>query len=321
MRAETIRRNMADNGPGPNRKSVPDEIELQCPRCSSEIARQECGHCGFQMRELSGILHALPPERIVHHARFVEEYERVQRAQFLESRSDEFFLGLPYSDASRRNVSYWARKAISFDFVLRRVLKVAVPPGGRILDLGAGNCWLSYRLALAGYKPCAIDLLTNDLNGLGAAEHYREFLPEFFHRLRAEFDSLPFKDGQFDAAIYFASFQYAESFEAAMREAWRCCRRRGVVIICDTPSCTNRETSRRSAGDCPTKGIPLASTSGVTAGILSDRVLSGLEKQLHVRWTSYLPHLGFRSFVEPMLARLRRQPQPPEYRIWVAQKP
>ena len=39
----------------------------------------------------------------------------------------------------------------------------------RILDLGAGNGWMSYRLALQGHLPIAVDLLTNDRDGLGAA--------------------------------------------------------------------------------------------------------------------------------------------------------
>jgi SAM-dependent methyltransferase len=311
---------MVDSGPGLNSETMLNGIELQCPRCRSEIACRECLHCGFQMRELSGILYALPPERAVHHARLVEEYERIQRTQILESRSDEFFLGLPYSDALRRNASYWVRKASSFDCFVRRVLKVMVPSGGRILDLGAGNCWLSYRLVLAGYKPCAIDLLTNNLDGLGTAERYRRYLPDFFPRFRAEFDYLPFKDGQFDAAIFNASFHFAESFENVLREALRCCKPGGIVIICDTPWFSSKEFTHGAAGvrasECPR---PVENTSGFTSAFLTDTVLASLAKELHISWMTHYPHFGLRSTVEPFLARLYRRPPPPQFPIWVAQ--
>jgi predicted RNA methylase len=43
----------------------------------------------------------------------------------------------------------------------------------RIADLGAGNCWLSYRLALRGHLPIAIDIQGDPLDGLGAGLHYQ----------------------------------------------------------------------------------------------------------------------------------------------------
>src|SRR3546814_11906422 len=82
-----------------------------------------------------------------------------------------------------------------------------------VLDLGAGNCWMSYRLSLAGYRPCAVDLLTNDSDGMGAARHYRAHLPALFPRFQASFGQLPFADDQFDAAVFNASFPYSERSE------------------------------------------------------------------------------------------------------------
>jgi hypothetical protein len=40
--------------------------------------------------------------------------------------------------------------------------------------------------------PIAVDLLTNDQDGLGAAEHFKQRLPLSFPRFQAELDNLPF---------------------------------------------------------------------------------------------------------------------------------
>ena len=58
----------------------------------------------------------------------------------------------------------------------------------RLLDLGAGNGWLSYHLARRGHEAAAVDLTVNDFDGLGAHVHFdAPFTP-----VQAEFDHLPF---------------------------------------------------------------------------------------------------------------------------------
>ena len=57
-----------------------------------------------------------------------------------------------------------------------------------ILDIGAGNGWLSNRLAQKGHRPVAVDIFTDGLDGLGAARHYGMSFP----LVEAEFDRLPF---------------------------------------------------------------------------------------------------------------------------------
>ena len=323
MQVEASRIKSPENEPGLACLPGLSGIELQCPRCKIGTASWECSHCGFHIRNLNGILHALPPERVVYHARFVEVYERAKRAAFRGSRSDEFFLGLPYSDASRLNASHWARRASSFDCIMRRVLKPWVQVGGRILDLGAGNCWLSYRLALAGYNPCAVDLITNDHDGLSAAEHYRKYLPDFFPRFRAEFDHLPFKDCQFDAAIFNASFHYAENLETTLREVLRCCKQHGIVIICDTPWFSSGESGNMLPGQGFVQPIgSIETTSEFRSGskFLTDVHLNNLENQLQIRWMIHSPNPGIRARIEQLIAQLRRRPEIPRFRVFVARR-
>jgi SAM-dependent methyltransferase len=305
------------------RDTTPVRLDLRCPRCKTAVPEFHCRQCGFQLRNNKGVIHALPPERVVYFARFVEEYERIQSAEGRGSESDEFYLGLPYSDASRRNTAQWAIRARSFDFLLERMLKPALPSGGAVLDLGAGNCWMSYRLALAGYMPCAVDLLTNERDGLGAAEHYRNYLPRFFPRFRAEFTHLPFLDGQFDAVVFNASFHYAEDSESVLKEALRCCSAGGLVIVCDTPWYSDEDRGQKMVDERRAtflREYGMASVSIESLEYLTDARVKFLESRLNIRWNSYATNLGLQWSLRSFMAKLRNRLEPASFCIYITRK-
>ena len=195
---------------------LPFDVRMQCPRCRTDLIGLSCMQCGLRLWTSHGIVHALPPERVAHFARFMADYERIRAAEGRGSESKEFYLGLPYKDNSGRNSGQWHIRAQSYQCLINHVLET---PGRRrtVLDIGAGNCWMSFRLALLGYRPIAVDLLTNEDDGLGAAVHYRDALPEFFPRFQAEITRLPFQSEQFDVVIFNASFHYSEDYEASLR--------------------------------------------------------------------------------------------------------
>ena len=203
------------------------------------------------------------------------------------------------------------------------MLRTGVPTGGRVLDLGAGNCWLSFRLARAGYSPCAADLLTNSFDGLGAAERYRDHLPRAFPRFQAELARLPFRNDQFDAAIFNASFHYAEDAEATMREALRCVRAGGQIIVCDTPWYSSEESGGRMVAERQASFLErhgTASASIESVEYLTDELLQNLAERLSIRWTVHRPRYGLRWSMRPMLAALRGRREPATFRIYAAQK-
>jgi SAM-dependent methyltransferase len=182
---------------------------------------------------------------------------------------------------------------------------------------------MSFRLALAGCSPVAVDLLTNDHDGLGAAEHYRRHLPEFFPRFHAELSCLPFQDQQFDAAIFNASFHYAEDSEAAMREALRCVKPGGLVIISDTAFYSREESgmqmvSERRATFLQRYGT--ASDSIDSVEYLTDERLHALQDHLSFGWDIHSPRYGFKWAMRPLAARLRKRREPSRFRIYVARK-
>lgn len=306
-----------------HREAACCEIHLQCPRCKVGIPELECLECGLQLRDIGGIMHALPPERVVHYARFIEEYERIRNAEGRGSEGDDFYLGLPYKDSSGRNSHQWCIRARTFDCLIQKILKPRLPSGAQILDLGAGNGWMSYRLALAGFRPVAVDLLTNSRDGLGAAEHYRSYLPEFFPRFRAELAQLPFQNRQFDAVVFNASLHYADDYEAAVREALRCVKKNGLVVISDTPWYSKDVNGKRMVSERQSNFLRrygTASASIESLEYLTDERLRTLEGSLSIHWSIYSPSYGLKWAMRPLVSKLRNRRDPARFRIYVAEK-
>jgi SAM-dependent methyltransferase len=299
-------------------------VGTQCPCCRADISGLDCILCGFQMQISRGIVHALPPERAAHYARFAEDYERIREAEGRGSEGKDFYLNLPYRDVSGRNSKQWHVRARSYDYLIEHVLQGNAQDGDRrVLDLGAGNCWMSFRLALAGYRPFAVDLLTNDRDGLGAAVHYQNHLPEIFPRFQAEIARLPFRNEQFDAVIFNASFHYAEDYTVALREAFRCVRNGGMVIISDTPWYSHDESGRQMVSERRaifSQRYGTASDSIRSLEYLTNERLRNLEEQLSIQWDVYSPRYGFKWAMRPLVAKLRRKREPSRFRIYVAWK-
>ncbi|MGC1784500.1 MAG: class I SAM-dependent methyltransferase [Acidobacteriaceae bacterium] len=299
-------------------------IRLQCSRCRTDLTGLDCLSCWFRLQNNDGIIDALPPERAAHYARFIEEYEQIRAAEGRGSQSESFYLGLPYIDLSGRNRKQWQIRARSYDCLMQNALKPTFPSGGaRILDLGAGNGWMSYRLAMAGHHPFAVDLLVNNADGLGAAEHYRRYAPELFPRFRAELANLPFQNEQFDAVIFNASFHYAEDYEAALREALRCVKTGGMVVISDTPWYSSEESGEQMVSERHAfffRRYGTASDAIKSLEYLTDERLRLLEEQLSIRWTVHMPGYGVRWALRPLMAKLRNRREPSRFRIYVTRR-
>jgi SAM-dependent methyltransferase len=300
----------------------PSGIRLRCPRCGTDIGEWDCPACRYSIVINDGIAQALSPESIAHHARFMEDYERIRESEGRGSESEDFYLGLPYRDTSGRNRGQWQIRARSYDYLVRHLLG-GTDRNSRILDLGAGNCWMSFRLALAGYRPCAVDLLANDRDGLGAARHYRTRLPKLFPRFQAEICRLPFADEQFEAAVFNASFHYAEDYEASLRETMRCVRTDGIVIISDTPWYALDESGRQMLAERREiflRSHGTAADSIATMGYLTDERLRKMEDALSIHWEVRHPWYGPQWAMRPLVAKFRGRREPSRFRLYVARK-
>jgi SAM-dependent methyltransferase len=310
---------------------VSTAIQLRCPQCGTSIGdlpgsdvALKCSRCKMNVSCRRGVWQALLPDREAYFARFVEDYQRVRAYEGRGSNSDDYYLALPYRDLSGRNSWQWAIRARTFRYIERKILPGIITlarPSHRILDLGAGNGWMSYRLAKQGHFPVAVDLMTNDQDGLEAAEHYQQSLPSLFPRFQAELDNLPFADGQFDLVIFNASFHYSENYEKTMSEALRCTRRNGTVIIADTPWYGDEQSGRRMLEERRSSfvtryGFPSDSLNSLE--YLTDQRLGHMESWLGIRWRVHAPHYGLRWLLRPWLAKLRRKREPSRFRIYAA---
>jgi SAM-dependent methyltransferase len=298
------------------------EVQLLCPRCKAEVDGLRCSYCQFQMEIHNGVVCALPPERVHYYAKFIAEYERIRAAEGRGSEGAEFYLALPYKDMSGRNSRQWEIRSRSYDFLIRHLLK-QLHCRGSILDLGAGNCWMSFRLALLGYGVVAVDLLTNENDGLGAAEHFHKHLSTPIPRFQAEATHLPFRDEQFDVIIFNASFHYAEDYEAALSEALRCLKPGGRAIISDTPWYSREESGRQMVAERHAafrQRFGSASDSLKSQEYLTDERLQELEDNCSIRWAIHRPWYGWRWALRPWIARLRGRREPSSFRMYVARK-
>ena len=318
-------------------RGYPSAIELRCTECREYLISASyrslgqsfssylCAGCFTMLQQDHGTWLALSPARQGHFARFMKEYEQIRRAEGRGSDIPEFYLALPYCDLTERNSWQWAIRGKTFRYMEQRILpelsRNSSPPL-TILDLGAGNGWLSHRLTRMGHRPVAVDLLTNSYDGLGAAAHYRRVLPALFPRFQAELDNLPFADEQFDCAIFNASFHYSENYDRTLAEAIRCLRPGGTIVIADSPT-YSREASgqemQKERQDDFLKLYGFRSDGLSSCDYLTPERLLALEVRHNLEWTSHHIWYGVRWACRPWIAKLQKRREPSQFYLYSAQ--
>ncbi len=277
----------------------------------------------MHIRNQKGIWIALTQERQEHFRQFISDYQHVRAAEGRGSNDAAYYLALPFRDLSGRNQQQWQIRARTYRFLEEHLLRQmeAVMPTLDVLDLGAGNGWLDYRLALRGHRPVAVDLLINNFDGLGAATHYLERLSAMFPRFQAEFTRLPFCNAQFDCAIFNASFHYAEDYEETLGEIIRCVRPGGWIVIADSPWYPGDDSGWQMLEERRqhfVRQYGFASNSINSLGYLTDARLQALARRFALDWQVHRPYYGMRWSLRPYLARWKKQRRPSEFRIYVA---
>ncbi len=308
-------------------------FKLRCPRCYAAFEESTkndgtlvCVKCHFPMLLQDGIWHALPVERATYYARFIKDYEAIRTAEGRGSTDSSYYLSLPFVTRTSHNAGQWKIRAATYRYLKQTLLPrihSSLQRGTCILDIGAGNGWLSYHLAQLGMTPVAVDLLTNDMDGLGAARHYDSHLEHPFLRMQAESDRLPFCDSQFEAVIFNASFHYAEDFSRTLREALRCLRPGGTIIIADSPWYADEESGRQMLVERRSQffnRFGIFSDSIRSQEFLTDERLDQLAHALGLRWEYHTPFYGLRWSFRPLIAKLKKRREPSTFRIYVAKK-
>ncbi len=316
---------------------LPPYVRLRCPACSAALrpvtyhalgkTHEEivCAECSAVMAQKQGIWLALAANRENYLQHFIRDYEAVRKAEGRGSDDPQFYLSLPYRDRTELHSRQWRIRSRTYKYIEHSILPAIAEKAAQpltVLDLGAGNGWLSYRLAGLGHRPVAVDLQTNAFDGLGAAVHYQHALPMFFPRFQAEVDRLPFGDSQFDCAIFNASFHYSENYDRTLAEAIRCLRPGGTIVIADSPTYSREENGQRMVEERRQsfqKRFGFASESLASGEYLTTERLVALEVKHDIEWLTHDVWYGIRWACRPLIATLKRRREPSRFRTYTAQ--
>jgi ubiquinone/menaquinone biosynthesis C-methylase UbiE len=144
-----------------------------------------------------------------------------------------------------------------------------------------------------------------------------------FPCVQAESTRLPFASKQFDAAIFNASFHYAENYSSTLLETMRCLKHGGLVIVADSPwyrKCSSGEqmVNERRAAFLRRYGTP--SDSIPSQEFLTDGRLRDLEQHFGLRWKRHTPFYGLQWAMRPWIARWHGRREPARFYIYTAEK-
>jgi ubiquinone/menaquinone biosynthesis C-methylase UbiE len=296
-------------------------MHLTCPRCHASLEdvdsiTKRCLSDGLIFYCIDGIWRMLLPEREEYFARFIRDYETVRRFEGRGSADASYYRGLPYSEASD-----WRIRAAGFDAFLKNVILPKEKHSNplRVLDLGAGNGWLSNRLASRGHDVAAVDLTTNDFDGLGCHKYYEtKFLP-----VQAEFDYLPFPGDSAGLVLFNASLHYSMNYKVTLIEALRVLNDSGALVILDSPVYHDPQSGAQMVREREaqfTKQYGFASNSLQSENYLTYTRLHELARDLHLTWKFITPFYNLRWMLRPLLAYLLHRREPANFHVMIGGK-
>jgi SAM-dependent methyltransferase len=247
-----------------------------------------------------------------------------QRAAEGRAYMREELLVLPYL-ASGPLARQWSVRRCTYEAFMQRVMTPLLSASRRrmdVLDLGAGNAWLAYRLAVAGCVAIAMDVRDDDVDGLGAAEAYVSRAPERMSRVVASFESIPLPDSSVDVAVFNASLHYAVDLAATLRETRRVVRASGRIVILDSPFYARavdgdamiREKRASAALHFGTNANALLAVPSIE--YLTSAELTTVSAPLGIRWTRHRVRYPLWYEARALRARIRRGRAPSRFDLW-----
>jgi len=298
------------------------DIRFACPACASDLEapaedRRRCASCGSTYVRRDAVWRFLTPDRAAALEPFVRQYRAVRdRDGHRRPSPPEFYRLLPNVGRDDPHAAEWLVRRETYHHLLRHVL-ASGPQPGRVLDLGAGTAWLSHRLAALGHLVVAVDIIDDELDGLGASRHYAA--P--FVAVQADFDALPFAPAQFDLVVFNGSLHYAHDAAATLAGAHRMLAAGGALVVMDSPFFAAAEAGaamvdekfRRFAAD-----LGVAGTLRGGDGYLTFARLRAVADALDLQ-PQFVPSRGSWLWrMKRQIGRLRLGRAPAAFGLWVA---
>jgi len=290
-------------------------IPLACPNCHTllkdiSLTVKQCPQDSLTFQLADGIWRMLLPGREEMYNQFIHDYETIRRAEGRGSENSSYYRSLPYHDSAE-----WRIRSASFDAFIKHILEPAEASSPlSILDLGAGNSWLSNRLASRGHNVSAVDLTINDFDGLGCYS----FFETTFLSVRAEFTALPFSDRSVDLIVFNASLHYSTSYEETLIESIRILNEAGLLVILDSPVYHDPASGVKMVREREAQfedRYGFASNSLSSENYLTYARLEELGRKLNLQWNFYTPFYGFSRLLRPLAARLLGRREPARFHV------
>jgi SAM-dependent methyltransferase len=252
---------------------------------------------------------------------FASEYAR-HRAEEGRGYTGEQLLSLPYLKTGP-HAAQWAIRARTFDTFMERILRPRAIEQRRalaVLDLGAGNGWLSYRVALNGHDAFALDIRNDGVDGLGASASFRRRTPRM-ECIVAPFEAVPLPPGTIDISLFNASLHYATELRKVLCEAIRVTRRGGTIAILDSPFYAHERDGLAMVAE---KRAAFGDSAGVLMGLpflefLTRERLNAAAPEL--AWTRHRVRYPLAYELRPMFAAMAFRRRPSRFDLWVATVP
>ena len=142
-------------------------LKYRCPQCGAPInAQLQCTN-GHPFGRKDGVLRLLEPSFRERLDQYLENYEKMRQKMGARLTDESQYPKLPFFDLPK-DPYLWLVRRIDL-----KVIEAQLPPGNqKVLEIGAWNGWLSYRLTLAGHSVTAVDYFLDPYDGLSAMGHY-----------------------------------------------------------------------------------------------------------------------------------------------------
>lgn len=288
------------------------EFAFACPDCAAALSSKlACTNCGRVFEMSGGIYRFLLDERRAEMQSFLAQYRLVRDCDGYRSHTPEEFRRLPTIRPDSPQAQVWSVRRESYD----RLTTLLNGGSLSVLDLGAGNCWLSHCLAKQSHRLVAVDWLDDEQDGLGAHRYY----PTPLTCVQADYEALPFLPNQFDAVIFNASLHYTDNLEKTLRHACSMLRPEGRIFVIDSPTFYAEESGQRMLKDQreylrQNYGLREVIQRGV--GYLSMDTMMELGKTIDLTFRYYPSHGPLLWAVKRWWAGVRNGRDPAAFGVW-----
>ncbi len=203
--------------------AAPDQTEI----VSGSLT---CTACGATYAVAKGMpLLYVDDERWVSKAKEAEGWVTYHKELGIyELTDDPVDLRIPYYPEEP-----WIGVARSFDLALDLL---NLTGDETVLDLGAGRGWAAKAFALKGCRVMAVDVVTDELIGLGRGRALMDDAGTYFERVIGDGENLPLAPGSFDIIFASAALHHFSDLDAAFRQVATLLKPGGVLCAIREPA-------------------------------------------------------------------------------------